>query len=735
MLPEELIALIHHTELNKAGWWNKAIQQLILSAILLNDNKPQSLPDILKFLKAKLKVSIDKLKCEEQLDSLVNENKIVCFENGYKISESTFHEIQKEIDETKKIEQEVKDLFVSLVHKHCSPSLGATQVWLEFNEKFLYPFVSEMGAYTFHFITTGAQTPKLDQTAKSCFTAFASNYPAYTKKLQEVVFEFLNPQNSYVRSYILQILNSYFYVEACGVKPEILEKLVKFTQSKPSFNIFVDTNFLFSILNLHDNPSNEAAEALMKLCKRLSPTVTVKFYVTHLTLEEAKQVISSVKKYLSKIRLNPNFATAYLSTMSGGIARKFLEAYEQNPLLNVESFFSPYINNLISIVRQKGIEFYNEKLDEYKRKQEVIEDVEEQSRFIEEQMKFLKPKFRAKLPKVILHDVILWHFVRDKRPALVESPIEAKYWIVTVDYRFLGFDSYKTKGRNPICVHPMMLIQMLQFWVPRTEILDEAQLANLRLPLLFSRFDAEAERVAMAILGVLGRFENAEDLSVETIASLLVNETLRARMQTTPKLENQIQLIKDALIEEQKKLQEELKERERKLKQKEKETMEKEETIRKLEEKIKQEEELRKSTEKRLQRAEEEIEKWKVKFEEEERRRQVEERHRVHRNFLILWLALPLFIILLIASVLMFVLKLRLIWLITIVGILLIVWVLLFDHKAKKKLINHPVVERIHKFKAWLIGTIIVGSVVEHTIRELAWEWIKSLIKLIKKVF
>jgi hypothetical protein len=35
-LPMELVSLVHHIELNKAGWWDVAVQQLLLAAMWIS---------------------------------------------------------------------------------------------------------------------------------------------------------------------------------------------------------------------------------------------------------------------------------------------------------------------------------------------------------------------------------------------------------------------------------------------------------------------------------------------------------------------------------------------------------------------------------------------------------------------------------------------------------------------------------------------------------------------------
>jgi ABC-type multidrug transport system fused ATPase/permease subunit len=318
----------------------------------------------------------------------------------------------------------------------------------------------------------------------------------------------------------------------------------------------------------------------------------------------------------------------------------------------------------------------------------------------------------------------LWHFVKDKRRSYVESPIEAEYWIVTVDYRFLAFDRYKTKDQQvAVCIHPAALTQILQFWVPRTDIVDEAMLANLRLPLFFSEFDPEAEKITIKILQTLSRFENVADIPRETVANILLDESLRARMRATQQAEEQVQLIREALIEEQKRLQRELEESKSRLQEKEKETMEKEATIRDLEKEIEQERTKRENIVKELQRLSKEIEELKEK---EMRRHQEEERRRTLRSFLILWIGLPSVILILGILGLAF-LMLGLGWnlrlLIIPSSLLILFWLQVINRQAKKKSIEHPIVKKLLKFKSWLWGVLISGIVVNAL-----WDWIKALL-------
>ena len=50
-LPPEIVSLVHHVELNKAGWWDKAIERLILGLLLWLD-RPLTLEELQAALRA-----------------------------------------------------------------------------------------------------------------------------------------------------------------------------------------------------------------------------------------------------------------------------------------------------------------------------------------------------------------------------------------------------------------------------------------------------------------------------------------------------------------------------------------------------------------------------------------------------------------------------------------------------------------------------------------------------------
>jgi hypothetical protein len=208
-------------------------------------------------------------------------------------------------------------------------------------------------------------------------------------------------------------------------------------------------------------------------------------------------------------------------------------------------------------LRRLGVELQNDDTGSYEINQVVLDDMMAQ-------VEFERKNYgtRAKSYEKLRHDIVLWHYVHDKRSAVASTPLDVRYWVVTLDFRYMAFDRYKRRKAPtsvPVCVPPTSLVQMLQFWVPRSQELEETLLGSFRIPFLFQEFDPEAERIALRILEALSRFQDVGDLSQEAIASVLMDQALRKRIRVEDSLEKRIELVKQALVQENLRVRGELK--------------------------------------------------------------------------------------------------------------------------------------------------------------------------------
>jgi hypothetical protein len=544
-LPPELVSLVHHVELNKAGWWDGAIRQFILAGIWLSGGplSPERIHDVLR---NGFSVSPEPERIDLQVRQLCEAGRLIRLPSGeFKISETSLHMLEEGLKQSELIESRAEAIFIEQMQAAC-PEIDSAECWRTFNGEFLFPLVREIGARTYELIS-GA-TRHMETVAS--FQTFVQTYPVTLQaRVHNAIVLFMNPKDAAVRSYILRHLNAYFAIEASKLTAHTVESLGRSASRNVSFDVFVDTNFLFSILGLHENPSNEAAESLLSLMRQLTGKITAKLFLFPLTVDEFKRVLGSHQQFLSNLRLEPNLAAAGARSGLTGVALKFIQEVNRvgHPI-KAADYFGPYLEDLLPIIRSNGLELYNTPVDAYTKRQDVIDDI-----LVQKEHELRLPPEKRKSYEQLLHDVCLWHFVRDRRPARVESPAEAKYWVVTVDYRFLGFDAYKrqgTTGSVPVVVHPTTLIQVLQLWVPRTPAFEEAIVRSLRFAFLFHEFDSNSEKMTVRILESLSRFENIRDLSQEAVASVLMNQALRNRLAGATSVEQEATLVKEALIEE-----------------------------------------------------------------------------------------------------------------------------------------------------------------------------------------
>ncbi len=547
LLPKEVAVLVHHIELNRSGWWDKVVQRLALAAVWWSD-RPPSADEIKNTLSQEFKLPLSHDKLRTVLSALEKQDLLVALQEGrYRIPDAQRLVFEQDISAAEKVESSAREFFCKLAKELCA-GLDPISVWSVFQTEFLTPLIKELGANAYHLIT--GEKLSVDRGLVDCF--LKKFKPEFHSGLRGLVTSFLDPKKDEVRAYVSRMLHARFCVEAGGLPESVVQKLSEAVRKQAKFRIFVDTNFLFSLLELHENPSNAAARELLELITQLKTNPKVQLFIVPRTIEEAKTSIASAKHRLSGIPSGVNFTQAALSAGASGMVERFLsERLRRGGKLTAEDWFDPYLTDFVAIARGKGVEFFNESLDSYATRQDVIDDII----YVQESEKRRDESKRKSYQKVA-HDMILWHFVSDKRPAYIESPIDSRDWILTVDYRLIGFDEYKQKNSGskiPLCLHPASLIQFLQFWVPRTKEFEEAMLGSM-VPFLFQKLDTEGERTSLRILKGLGRFEGRDDISTQTITSIILNDGLRDRLQSNKTEDGEAEsvLIRDALVEEMK---------------------------------------------------------------------------------------------------------------------------------------------------------------------------------------
>lgn len=653
-LSSETISLIHHVKLSESDWWDNTVKRLI-QGILWTHRKPLLKEEIHRKLKEEFGYDVSGEKLDRLLNDLVSSVLIKPDEDNYKLSEEAKKELEQDLEDFEKSEEEAKNFFFELLKKSKFESVkNPENIWESFNQKLLWPLINEMGAKAYKFLLVSREVDKkLSNTNSERTEEFLESFQKKKRQpLLKVLANFFNSPKESVKRYVLSQLYACLAIRANAFDQETISALVDRGKAEAEFTIFLDTNFIFSLLELHSNNFNQPVKSFFNLVNQLPEGVEINFRVLPSTLEEANSSIRYHKEQLKDLRPRKKIVDAGKLVEIGGFAERLLEINEsEGSFITAEEFLNPYIGNLRSALKNDyGIEVFN--IDLKKRLQNREEEVKED---IEEWYRYSKYKSENEKPRgAIQHDVNLWHLVESLRPDVVETYLDANYFIATIDKTFKGYNEFKQKSGGkttiPICVFPTSLIQLFNFWIPRSSKFEEAMVGAMATPFIFKSLDKEEEDVVIDILSTISRFEDLNDLSENTIIDCLVDEDLCQRVATKDKEEEKIEEIKNDLFKREKEKREPLKE---KLDEKENKIETKEERIEILSNKVdgkKEEIDQIKERQEKLSQEKKEQKRESEKLEKQvkevrDKNSQLEERQEFYK-FILNWVGIPSLILL-----------------------------------------------------------------------------------------
>lgn len=546
-LGPDVTALIHHIQLNESGWFNRAIGRAIKFLCWLSDS-PLSLNELVL---RQSEVGLDQLTAVNVapiVQALCQSGELFETSDGkYKLSEEEKAKVEQAVNQAQVTENVVRSKVLAAAEKEgVDIESNGGELWNEFHRLFIVPFIKEFGARAYELVTgTGVEIGDL-----GFFAGVERRFPEDQRPaVKGMISELLDKGSLECRTYVLRMLNSYFFESATRLPADTVERVFGDSKTGRQLRFILDTNFLFSLLGLHANPSNQAVDMLIDTIRNIPSQIKVGLYVLPPTIDEFRRALTNYESQASEIRVTRNIVDAGAKAHLSGVLETYFErCREANYNISPEDYFAPYHENINAILHEKGIEVLQIASSAYDQDQRVIDDVVDQQSFY--QRKFINEPSKVKGYVQIWHDVTLWYAVSDRRPDLCDTLFDADWVGVTIDYSLIAFDQHKRHRKGiPCMVHPATLVQALQVVVPYSEKLEAALFSLMQLPFLFEAFDIEDEKATTKILSVLSRYENIDDINVETISEILGDRALKGKIQTVEDSSGEFELIKEALIE------------------------------------------------------------------------------------------------------------------------------------------------------------------------------------------
>jgi hypothetical protein len=425
--------------------------------------------------------------------------------------------VEDRIEATRRLQEDVKKSWLqSVATDH--PNLDLDRLW-----KVLGSYLAQ--AFRRHGIQTIAL---LDPAAQVDGQLIGGLSPLlrdeigreFTEQERDEVWTVVNSFFSTVGSdrkraaYISQLADAAFNYFSLTVAPDVAERLRN--KLNPLF-LFLDTNFLFGILDLHVNSQVEVSRELMRVIHQYNFPFRLRYHQA-----TTREMNNTLVYYGSELRNRkwpqPISRAAVASGRFSGMELRYHILNSNNPV-DVEVFLSPY-DHWDVILRDQGIDVFNPgKSDSQLRERADLEA---------EYLKYLTSHNRDKPQDAIQHDMAVLHTVQSLRTS-AQSSLDGGALFVTCDIRLFRFDLERSRQKQDNCcvVLPSLFWQLLRPFVPNGEDFDRAFAETFALP-EFNLSRGDAAKAASKMLGILASYGN---LPEETATRMLANDILLSQFQ------------------------------------------------------------------------------------------------------------------------------------------------------------------------------------------------------------
>jgi len=317
-------------------------------------------------------------------------------------------------------------------------------------------------------------------------------------------------------SYIAQLADGTFNYFSLTVDPEVAQQ---FREHLESLTLFLDTNFLFGVLDLHANSFVEVSIQILEAVRDHKLPFTLRY---HAATREEFEV--SLQYHGDKLRSSTwtqamSRAAIRSSRAFSGIELKYHTRNAERPL-DVTSFLKPY-EHFDLLLREKGVDIYRaaSKPERKQARADLLIDYEE----------FLAQKRKEKPAVSIDHDVTVIDTVLEIRErAIAGSSVKTGALLLTCDYTLYRFDQeYSRRNDRKACVLlPNVFMQMLRPYIPSSADFDRSFAETFAIP-EFRIIGSGAAKAASRLMSLLASYR---DMQEDTAVKLLSNDLLLDRL-------------------------------------------------------------------------------------------------------------------------------------------------------------------------------------------------------------
>jgi hypothetical protein len=459
-------------------------------------------------------VKVDQQRSQRALDALLADGRVVLTGTGLSIASQLRNEIHERVRRAQDLEEAVRTEWGKELEA-AFPGINPREGWLAV-QAYLAGAFRRHGMQTIALLDPEADGGQGQQLSSMLASAVAEVFPVGDQEeARAAVSGFVaNTSNSVTRSqYISQLADGTFNYFALTVSPEVADAL---KQELEPLTLFLDTNFLFGVLDLHSNPQVEVSHELLDAIKAHDLPITCCYHPS--TAREFDRTVEFKRELLARRHWDRGMSRAIRdSRRLSGIELKYHEK-NADVGIDVESFFRPY-RHADALLAEERIEIAD-----------VAEcSLTDRATVEADYKRFLDQRGRSKSHILISHDAEVLCAVRNLR-SHAKSSLSAGALLITCDYWLYRFDweSSRRQGRNPCTVLPNLFWQLLRPYLPPDSSFDNSFAETFAIP-EFRTLDSASAEAASKLTYVLAGYEHIPEA---TARRMLANDLLLGELRS-----------------------------------------------------------------------------------------------------------------------------------------------------------------------------------------------------------
>jgi hypothetical protein len=487
---------------------------------------------------------------DDQIDSALNEleKEEVVMRPGntnYQLEPIAMAELKQAIDSSRELEDRVKSSWFEQLDLHY-PDLPANDAW-KVLRAYLCRTFRRHGIQAAALLNPTINTPtehlaSLTSILHDVIKEHGLLDKRFRSDVEIAISNFMATLGTDVDRtlYITQLADGAFNFFTLEVPADLAEK---FRQQLQHLILFLDTNFLFGILDLHYNPQVQVSHELLRAIKKHNLPFSLRYHKA--TQKEMANTISYYGEILrSRVWTQSLSSAAAKSRNLSGIEQKFhkLNSVE---LIDVNEFLRPYehFDNLLTA--DKDIKIFRPHTERPDAQEELFQEYQE----------FLKKNGRSDKPyETVMHDAKVLEEVRNLQSNATSS-LEAGALLISCDYFLYRFDweTSRRDGRRLCVLLPNVFWQILRPFMPVDLDFEKSFAETFALP-EFRAIGSGGVRACSKMLQILATYKEVpEQTAIKMLANDLLLDRLRSERDDM-KFEEQVEA---AFVEENRNLLEE----------------------------------------------------------------------------------------------------------------------------------------------------------------------------------